>query len=123
MGKKDSTPKNFKAGQGSFRKKLEGFFKSKLGKSSVQGEEILGVEITTKEIRLAQISSNKANLWVLEKLFIHPVNLPDDASVIDNSEKIGIDDFIDEEFFKYSSPFILSEIKGPHKKLDIYICF
>ena len=89
FGKKASTPKNFKAGQGSFRKKLEGFFKSKLGKSSVQGEEILGVEITTKEIRLAQISSNKANQWVLEKFFIHPVNLPDEASVIDNSEKMG----------------------------------
>ncbi len=89
FGKTSSTPKVLKSGKGNFRKKIEGFFKSKLGKSSVQGEEILGVEITTKEIRLAQISSNKANQWVLEKFFIHPVNLPDDASVVDNSEKIG----------------------------------
>ena len=84
-----ATPKISKSGQGTFRKKLEGFFKSKLGKSSVQGEEILGVEITSKEIRLAQISSNKANQWVLEKFFIHPVNLPDDATVVDNSEKLS----------------------------------
>ncbi len=87
--KKDSTTKISKSGQGNFRKKLEGFFKSKLGKSSVQGEEILGVEITSKEIRLAQISSNKANQWVLEKFFIHPVNLPEDAAVVDNSEKLS----------------------------------
>ena len=40
-----------------FKSKLEGFFKSKLGKSSVQGEEILGVELSNKEIRLAQILS------------------------------------------------------------------
>ena len=89
LGKKDATPKISKSGQGTFRKKLEGFFKSKLGKSSVQGEEILGVEITSKEIRLAQVSSNKANQWVLEKFFIHPVNLPEDATVVDNSEKLS----------------------------------
>ena len=62
---------------------------SKLGKSAVQGEEILGVEITTKEIRLAQVSSNKANQWILEKFYIHPVDLPDDAAVLDNADKLG----------------------------------
>ena len=89
LGSKDSTTTISKSGKGNFRKKLEGFFKSKLGKSSVQGEEILGVEITSKEIRLAQVSSNKANQWVLEKFFIHPVNLPEDAAVVDNSEKLS----------------------------------
>ena len=89
LGSKDSTTTISKSGKGNFRKKLEGFFKSKLGKSSVQGEEILGVEITAKEIRLAQVSSNKANQWVLEKFFIHPVNLPEDATVVDNSEKLS----------------------------------
>ena len=62
---------------------------SKLGKSAVQGEEILGVEITSKEIRLAQVSSNKANQWILEKFYIHPVDLPDDAAVLDNADKLG----------------------------------
>ena len=62
---------------------------SRLGKSSVKGEEILGVEITPKEIRLAQVSSNKANQWILEKFFVHPVNLPDESSVLDNADKFG----------------------------------
>ena len=62
---------------------------SRLGKSSVKGEEILGVEITSKEIRLAQVSSNKANQWILEKFFVHPVNLPEESSVLDNADKFG----------------------------------
>ena len=71
------------------KNKLGGFFKSKIGKSSVQGEEIVGVELTNKEIRLAQITSNKANQWILEKFYIHKVNLPEDASVLDNADKMG----------------------------------
>ena len=62
--------------------KFENLFKSKLENLTVQGEEILGVEITNKEIRLAQISGNKANQWVLEKFFVHPVNLPERCSCI-----------------------------------------
>jgi len=89
FGKKDTTQKISSTASGSFKKKLEGFFKSKIGKSAVQGEEIVGVEITNKEIRLAQISSNKANQWILEKFFIHKVDLPQDASVLDNADKIG----------------------------------
>ena len=50
--------------------KLENFFKARLGKKSAQGEEILGIEFTNKEIRLAQISTNKENQWVLDKFFI-----------------------------------------------------
>ena len=83
------TPKVSALGKGGFKSKLDSFFKSKLGKSSAQGEEILGVEITNKEIRLAQISSNKANQWVLEKFFVHKVDLPDDAAVLENSERLG----------------------------------
>ena len=55
--------------------KKEGFFskfiKNRLGKSSVKGEEIVGVDLSANEIRLAQISSNKANQWVLEKFYSH----------------------------------------------------
>ncbi len=83
------TPKISASGKGNLKRKFESFFKSKLGKSSVQGEEIVGVELTNKEIRLAQISSNKANQWVLDKFFIHPVDLPDDSSVLDNAEKMS----------------------------------
>ncbi len=82
-------PKTPAMGKGNFKSKLDNFFKSKLGKASAQGEEILGVEITNKEIRLAQISTNKANQWVLEKFFVHKVDLPDDAVVLENAEKLG----------------------------------
>ncbi len=82
-------PKSSGGSKSNFKNKLDNFFKSKLGKSSAQGEEILGVEITNKEIRLAQITSNKANQWVLEKFYTHKVELPDDAVVLENSEKLG----------------------------------
>ena len=41
FGKKDSAPKISNIAKGNFRKKIESFFKSKIGKSSVQGEEIV----------------------------------------------------------------------------------
>ena len=76
------------------KKKKSGFFdkflKNRLGKSAVKGEEIVGVELTPTEIRLAQLSSNKSNQWVLDKFFVHPIsNLPDNATVLDNPDKIG----------------------------------
>ena len=74
---------------GELSKKVGDFFKSKIGKSSVKGEEIVGVEISNKEIKLAQVSTNKSNQWVLDKFYSHPVDLPDDASVLDNGEKLG----------------------------------
>ena len=70
-----------------FKSKIEGFFKSKLGKSSVQGEEILGVELSNKEIRLAQITTNKANQWVLEKFDTNKIEIADESSVLENAEK------------------------------------
>ncbi len=89
FGSGDKTPKISAKGKIDFKGKLEGFFKSKLGKSTAQGEEIVGVEITNKEIRLSQISSNKANQWVLENFFVHKVDLPEDAAVLDNADKLG----------------------------------
>ncbi len=89
FGGGDKAPKISAKGKINFKGKLEGFFKSRLGKSTAQGEEIVGVEITNKEIRLSQISSNKANQWVLENFFIHKVDLPEDASVLDNADKLG----------------------------------
>ena len=38
---------------------------------------------------MAQISSNKANQWILDKFFVHKVDLPDDAAVLDNADKMG----------------------------------
>ena len=73
----------------SISEKFKSGLSSKIGKSAVKGEEIVGVEITSKEIRLAQISSNKSNQWILEKFFIHKVDLPDDALVLENQDRLG----------------------------------
>ena len=94
FGKKDSAPKIAASGKSSFKQKIENLLKSKLGKKTAQGEEIVGVELLNKEIRLAQISTNKANQWVLDKFFIHPVDLPEDASVLDNADKMSEELFL-----------------------------
>ena len=65
------------------------FLKNRLGKSAVQGEEIIGVELTPQEIRLSQLSSNKANQWVLEKFFVHEIkDIPENTTVLENQDKI-----------------------------------
>ena len=65
------------------------FLKNRLGKSAVQGEEIVGVELTPQEIRLSQLSSNKANQWVLEKFFVHEIkDIPENTTVLENQDKI-----------------------------------
>ena len=87
-----------------YKSKLENFFKSKLGKSSVQGEEIIGVELSNKEIRIAQVSSNKANQWVLEKLHIHPVDITDDSTPIDNADKFSEELMLAVQKYKITSP-------------------
>ena len=69
--------------------KVVDFLKSKIGKSSIQGEEVIGVELTNKEIRLAQINSNKSNQWVLEKFYSHKIDIPDESSVLENAEKVA----------------------------------
>ena len=71
----------------SLTKALE-FLKSKIGKSSIQGEEIVGVELNNKSIRLAQINADKSNQWVLEKFYTHKIDIPDESSVLENAEKI-----------------------------------
>ena len=82
----DKNPKGFFA---KIKSKLAPVLKNKLGKSAIQGEEILGIEITAKEIRLAQVTSNKSNQWILEKFYIHPTKLPEDALVLDNLDTLG----------------------------------
>tara|TARA_B100000579_G_scaffold223746_1_gene183097 strand:+ start:755 stop:3223 length:2469 start_codon:yes stop_codon:yes gene_type:complete len=68
--------------------KVFSFLKSKIGRSSVQGEEVIGVELTNKEIRLAQVNTNKSNQWVLEKFYTHKIDIPDESSVLENAEKV-----------------------------------
>ena len=54
----------------------------------IQGEEIIGVELSNKSIRLAQINADKSNQWVLEKFYTHKLDIPDESSVLENAEKI-----------------------------------
>ena len=89
FGKKDSSNPKMSFNKNKVKEKFNNFLKSKLGKKTAQGEEIVGVEITNKEIRLTQISSNKANQWVLERFYVHPINLPDDAAIVDHEQKVG----------------------------------
>ena len=75
-------------------KKKSGFFdrflKNRIGKQAALGEEIVGVELTPEEIRLAQLSSNKSNQWVLDKFFVHKVEgMPEGGTVLDNPDLIG----------------------------------
>ena len=75
-------------------KKKEGFFskllKNRLGKQSIKGEEILGVELTPSEIRLSQVSSNKANQWVLDKFYVHKFEvIPENGTVLENPDKVA----------------------------------
>ncbi len=80
--------------QGGKSKKKEGFFskllKNRLGKQSIKGEEILGVELTPTEIRLSQVSSNKANQWVLDKFYVHKFEgIPENGTVLENPDKVA----------------------------------
>ncbi len=76
------------------QKKSGGFFskllKNRLGKSAVKGEEIAGVELTPNEIRLAQVSSNKSNQWVLDRFAVHKFeSISEGGTVLENPDKIA----------------------------------
>jgi type IV pilus assembly protein PilN len=76
------------------QKKSGGFFskllKNRLGKSAVKGEEIVGVELTPNEIRLAQVSSNKSNQWVLDRFAVHKFeSISEGSTVLENPDKVA----------------------------------
>jgi len=47
---------------------LSSFFKSKVSRMSVAGEEIVGLDISHQAIRVAQVSKGKDQKWVLDKI-------------------------------------------------------
>ena len=74
--------------------KKEGFLskilKKRLGKSSVKGEEVIGVDFSYNEIRLAQINSDKSNQWILQKFYAHKFEgIPEDANILDHPDKVA----------------------------------
>jgi len=87
-GAPDITP------QPSSSNKKEGFLskilKKRLGKSSVKGEEVIGVDFSSNEIRLAQINSDKSNQWILQKFYAHKFEgIPEDANILDHPDKLA----------------------------------
>ena len=46
---------------------FQNFFQSKVSKMSVAGEEIAGLDITKEAIRVAQVSQDKDEKWILDK--------------------------------------------------------
>ena len=60
--KSDQTPQKNKA-----KELFQKFFQSKVSKMSVAGEEIAGLDITREAIRVAQVSQDKEENWILDK--------------------------------------------------------
>ena len=58
----DQTPQKNKA-----KELFQKFFQSKVSKMSVAGEEIAGLDITKEAIRVAQVSQDKDEKWILDK--------------------------------------------------------
>ena len=71
-----------------FKSILEKFSKKLLG-NKVKGEDVIGLEISCREIVLAQVSQGDENKWNLDKLYIHPIEgIPTDANIADYKDKI-----------------------------------
>ncbi len=69
---------------------LSKILKKRLGKSSVKGEEVIGVDFSYNEIRLAQINSDKSNQWILQKFYAHKFEgIPEDANILDHPDKLA----------------------------------
>jgi len=66
------------------------YLKNRLGKSAVQGEEIVGVELNINEIRLAQLTNNKSNQWILDRFYVHKIEgMSEGATVLENPDKMA----------------------------------
>ena len=72
-----------------FKSILEKFFKDRLG-NKAKGEDVVGVELSSGEIRLAQISQASSGKWSLDNFYIHPIeNLPKDGNITEYPEIVS----------------------------------
>tara|TARA_B110001454_G_scaffold129940_1_gene121127 strand:- start:785 stop:2857 length:2073 start_codon:yes stop_codon:yes gene_type:complete len=78
--------------QNEFKNFLNSFFKTKLGKMSVTNEEVVGIDITPEAIRVAQVSKNKNDKWLLDK---YSYRLLDKEKIGDNL--LDSKDYLSEE--------------------------
>ena len=84
----DQTTKTSHKKLNKFLEKIKSKFNALVKKSAGKGEDVIGIEITNKEIRLAQVSSNNSNQWILDKFYLHKIQLPENTSVLDNQNLV-----------------------------------
>ena len=81
--------KSSKKSNTNFKSRLEKFFKDRLG-NKAKGEDVVGVELSSGEIRLAQISQASSGKWSLDNFYIHPIeNLPKDGNITEYPEIVS----------------------------------
>jgi len=97
--------------QNKFKNFLNSYFKSKLGKMSVTSEEVVGVDITPEAIRVAQVSKDKSDRWILDK---YSYRLLDKEKIGDNL--LDSKDYLSEEI-----PLALANAKITTKNAAISI--
>ena len=72
-----------------FKVILEKFFKKRLG-NKAKGEDVVGVELSGGEIRLAQISQANSGKWNLNNFYIHKIEgMPQDGNVTEFPEVVS----------------------------------
>ena len=97
--------------QNKFKNFLDSFFKSKLGKMSVTSEEVVGVDITPEAIRVAQVSKDKSDRWILDKYSYRLLN----------KEKVG-DNLLDsKDYLSEEIPLAIANAKITTKNAAISI--
>jgi type IV pilus assembly protein PilN len=62
-----SNPTNSKKKDNKIKSLFKNFFQSKVSKLSVAGEEIAGLDITKEAVRVAQVSQDRDEKWILDK--------------------------------------------------------
>jgi len=68
FGKKEALSKtSVTAKKNKFQEKIKNFFKSKVSKMSVAGEEIVGIDIAPEAVHVAQVNRDKNDKWILDK--------------------------------------------------------
>jgi len=68
---------------------LEKFFKKRLG-NKAKGEDVVGVELSGGEIRLAQISQGVSGKWNLNNFYVHKIEgIPQDGNVTEFPEIVS----------------------------------
>jgi type IV pilus assembly protein PilN len=84
----DQTTKTSHKKLNKFLEKIKSKFNALVKKSAGKGEDVIGIELTTNEIRISQVSVSKDNQWILDKFYLHKIQLPENTSVLDNQNLV-----------------------------------